>query len=314
MNSRSVEGSFVRPLSRLATMTRLAAFAALVSTGCGESATASGAGNDASADTSRIPCWFNVEEVRSSGQGLRSDIVTRDDQTRFNLQPANDSCFEELTSGIEPQDAGGRPAYVWGARVCIPYNGTDLCRDTQFTYTGGQGFKGSFQVGPISISSFSGLPNDLVANNQPVRLEMGSHWSARTNIDVDFVSPTMTLDNVVPNVDGRNLDITFTNSEAGYWGILIANESPVGETVTSRGGCDLFSRDSRGCEIGFYCTFDGNSGTCLSAQRGGQVFSSSSHTVQLAFPDRGNYAARMFFVDTNGVPAAGASGWVHFTR
>lgn len=331
MKSRSVEGLLGKDLNPFATMGRLAVLAALVSTGCGESATASEAHNDASIDTSdvasadtaetaiadasRIPCWFRVEEVRSFGSGLRSDIVTRDDQTSFSLQPASDSCVEEFTSGIDPQDAGGRPAFVWGARVCIPYHGTDLCRNTQLTYTGGQGFKSSFQVGPISISSFSGLPSDWVANNQPVRLEIGSTLSVRTTIDVDLVSPTMTIDNVVPNADGRNLDISFTSSEAGYWGMLIANESSAGEnTVTDSGRCDLFSNKSSGCATGFYCTFDGNNGACLSAPRGGQVFSSGSHTVQLAFPDRGNYAARMFFIDNNGIPAAGATGWVHFTR
>lgn len=328
MKPRPGEYLAVENLNPLARITRLAALAALLSTGCSESATASGNNNDASVDTldvapdthdsvvidtSRIPCWFRVEEIRSLGRGLRSDIVTRDDVTRFNLQPANESCFEELTLGVEPQDAGGRPTYVWGARVCIPFNGTDLCRDTQFSYTGGTGFKGLFQVGPVSISSFSGLPNDWVANNQPVRLEMGLNWSVRTNVDVDLVTPTMTLNTVVPNADG-NIDISFTNSEAGYWGLLIANESPVGETVTTAGTCDLFSHDSRGCETGYHCTFDGNNGACLNAQRGGQVFNSGSHTVQLSFPDRGNYAARMFFVDNNGNPAAGATGWVHFTR
>ncbi len=264
-------------------------------------------------DTSQPPCRFVMESINNLGGGLlRTDVVGRGTQTRFYLYPTNSACDEELTRGIVPQDAHGRPAYHWPAQVCLDYQGTTLCRPAEFVYTGGFGYKGTYVVGPVEFNIFAGLPANFVAQNQPVTLRIPFEGVVNTHLDFDWVPPVAGLDAIATR--DRELIVSFSASEPGHWSVVI-NDQYGNNTTPGTGVCGLYSGMGGLCEGRNTCIYNGgNTGVCVPEVRGGTVFYNGIFSVTIPFSaPRGNYSAHLEFVDLNGIPAEDRGGNVSFS-
>lgn len=263
---------------------------------------------DNSAEERRF-CNYVVENITNNRPGnLRTDIVGRGNETRFYLLPTSSSCNSVLTRNIEPEDNHGRPAYRWGARVCLNYQDTELCRETDFLLTAGDGYKWTYVVGPVRFDTFPGLPTDFSAQNYEITLWVPPERYLRTHVDFDWSTPTVNL-NSVTDTGANQLNVTFSSSEGGHWSLNVVDQFG-NNTARVIGGCNLFPSTAARCASGGACTYTGSLGVCLAEERGGAIFTGGTHTATIPFTaERGNYRARLQFVDLNGNPAADSADW-----